>query len=95
MITKHPDQNGPITQAEGSNVVLRCEAKGTGPLTYQWMRKSGSLPKNIRINNEGQKLTIRNITISDGGEYYCKVDNGGDSVSSMQVQVIVRSKFAQ
>ena len=93
VITRHPNKNGSITEAEGEDVMLKCVANGTGTLNYQWMRKSGPLPKNIRITNTGQKLTINNITVNDSGQYYCKVDNGGESVSSEEVQVIVKSKL--
>ena len=92
VITTHPNNNGPITVAEGSNVMLRCEATGNGRLNYQWRRVSGSLPGNTRRSNGGQTLTIRNIAVNDSGEYYCEVDNGGDSVSSMRVQVTARSE---
>ena len=93
MITRHPNKNGPITEAEGKDIILKCVANGTGALNYQWKRKSGPLPKDMSITNRGQKLTIYNIAINDSGEYYCKVDNGGESVSSMGVQVIVKSKL--
>ena len=92
MITTHPNNNGPITIAEGSNVMLRCEATGNGGLNYQWRRVSGSLPSSARTSNGGQTFTIHNITVDDSGEYYCEVDNGGESVSSMRVQVTARSK---
>ena len=91
VITRHPNYNGPITVAEGSDVVLICRAIGDGKLDYQWMRVSGSLPKNIRISNNGQRLTIHNITVSDSGQYYCNVSNNEGSVSSMKVQVTVKS----
>ena len=91
MITVHPNGNGTITAAEGSHVQLRCEATGNGTLNYQWMRVSESLPDNAR-NRKTSTLTIRNIKVNDGGQYYCEVDNGGDSVSSMRVQVTVRSE---
>ena len=90
MITTHPNNNGPITVAEGSNVMLRCEATGNGTLSYQWRRVSGSLT-NVRGKNS-KTLTIRNIAVSDSGQYYCEVDNGGDIVSSMRVQVTARSE---
>ena len=90
MITTHPNNNGPITVVEGSNVMLRCEATGNGTLNYQWRRVSGSLP-NVRGKNS-KTLTIRNIAVSDSGQYYCEVDNGGDIVSSMRVQVTARSE---
>jgi len=72
-------------------VVLRCEATGEGTLNYQWRRLSGSLPDNVQGNNT-TNLTITNITVSDGGEYYCLVDNGGTGVSSSRLFVIVKSK---
>ena len=92
MITTGNYSNGPITIAEGSNVRLRCEVTSGGTLNYQWRRVSGSLPSNVRISNGGQTLTIRNIAVSDSGQYYCEVDNGGDSVSSMRVLVTARSE---
>ena len=91
MITTHPNKEGNITVAEDSNVTLICRATGGEPLTYQWMRVSGSLPKNIRISNKGRKLTIHNITVSDGGQYYCNVSDNESSVSSMRVNVTVKS----
>ena len=91
MITTHPNNNGNITVAEDSNVMLRCEATGNGILKYQWRRVSGSLPGNVRGKNS-KTLTIRNIAVRDSGQYYCVVDNGGDSVSSMRVQVTARSE---
>ena len=72
---------------------MRCTATGNGTLNYQWRRVSGSLPSNVRMSNGGQSLTIRNISVSDSGQYYCEVDNGGDSVSSMRVQVTARSEL--
>ena len=91
VITEHPNENGPITVAEGSDVVLRCRATGDEPLTYQWMRVSGSLPNNARPNTNGRKLTIHNIAVSDSGQYYCNVSNNEGSVSSMKVNVTVKS----
>ena len=91
VITVHPNENGPITVAEGSDVVLRCRATGDEPLTYQWMRVSGSLPNNARPNTNGRKLTIHNIAVSNRGQYYCNVSNDEGSVSSMEVNVTVKS----
>ena len=93
VITRHPNYNGPITVAEGSNVVLRCEATGNGTLNYQWRRVSGSLPSNTRIGNGGQMLTLRNIQVDDSGQYCCEVNNGGEKVNSSKVQVTVKSQL--
>ena len=93
VITTHPNNNGPITVAEGSDVVLRCEATGNGTLNYQWKKAPKSAPRNARMSNGGKTLTLCNIMISDSGQYYCEVDNGGESVSSMRVQVTVKSQL--
>ena len=93
MITTGNNSNGPVAVAERSDVVLRCEVTSGGTLNYQWRRVSGSLPGNVRMSNGGQTLTIRNIAVSDSGQYYCVVDNGGDSISSMIVQVTARSEL--
>ena len=83
---------GPITVAEGNNVELKCRATGNETLTYQWMRVSGSLPNNTK-GKTTPTLTICNIAVSDNGQYYCEVNNDdGASMSSMKVQVIVKSK---
>ena len=92
VIITHPNSNGSIIVAEGNNVVLICEATGEGTLNYQWIKVSGSLPEGV-LGNKDSHLIIRNIAVNDSGQYYCKVDNGGTSVSSMKAQVIVKSKL--
>ena len=84
--------NGPVIVVEGSDVMLRCEVTGDENLNYQWSRVLGSLSDNVGGINS-KTLTIRNIAVNDSGQYYCEVDNGGDSVSSMRIQVTARSKL--
>ena len=91
VITRHLNHNGPIAVAEGSDVVLKCEATGNGTLNYQWGRVSGSLPSNARRSNGGKRLTINNIGVSDNGQYYCEVDNGGERVRSSRVPMTAKS----
>ena len=93
VITRHPNHTGPITVAEGSDVVLRCEATGNGTLNYQWRRVSGSLPSNARKGNNGRTLTLNSIQVDDSGQYYCEVDNGGERVNSSKVQVTAKSQL--
>ena len=93
VITTHPNNNGPITVAEGNDVVLRCEATGEGTLNYQWRRLSGSLPNRARLSDNNRTLTIRRISTDDNGEYNCEVYNGGTSVSSNRVQVTARGEL--
>ena len=68
-----------------------CRATGDEPLTYQWMRVSELLPKSAKRGNNGRRLTIRNVTVNDSGQYYCNVSDNEGSVSSMKVQVTVKS----
>ena len=93
MITRHPNYNGPIRVAVGSNVMLECQATGDGTLSYHWRRVSGSLPSNARRSNGGQTLTLQNIGVSDNGQYYCEVDNGEEKVISSRVQVTAISQW--
>ena len=91
VITRHPNYNGPITVAVGSDVVLECQATGDGKLNYHWRRESESIPSNARRNNGGRTLALRNMVVNNNGLYYCEVDNGGDRVTSSRVQVTAKS----
>ena len=82
MITTHPNNDGPITVSEGSNIVLRCKATGV----------SGALPKNS-VSNGGRTLTLHNLASDDSGQYYCEVDNRRSKVTSNKVQVTVKSQL--
>jgi len=93
VITTHPNKDGPITVAEGSDVKLECKATGNGTLNYEWKRALGSLPHNAKRSDGGKTLTIRNITISDSGQYYCEVNDVETNVTSLKAQVTVRSKL--
>ena len=92
VITIQPNSNGDIIVVEGNSVTLWCKAIGGGTLNYQWTRVSESLPEVVLQNTADTHLMISNITVNDTGKYYCKVDNGGTCVSSMRVQVLVKSK---
>ena len=93
VITRHPNYDGAITVAEGSDVVLECQATGNGTLNYQWRRVSGLLRGSVERTDKGQTLTIDNMGVSDNGQYYCEVDNGGEKVTSSRVQVTAKSQL--
>ena len=92
MITRHPNDNGNITVAEGSDVTLKCTATGDGTLNYQWRRVSGSLPSNSRVRRNGN-LDLFRIAVASSGQYYCEVSDDEGNVTSMRVQVTVKSKL--
>ena len=90
VVSIRPNEN--ITIPEEGNVTLRCEATGEGTFNYQWIRVSQPSSE-VDLKNKETYLIIFNVTVNDTGEYFCKVDNGGTSVSSVGVQVIVKSKL--
>ena len=92
VITTHPNNNGPITISEGSDVVLTCKATGQGTLNYQWRKVSGALPKNS-ISNGGQTLTLHNLASDDSGQYYCEVYSKKNKATSKKVQVTIKSQL--
>ena len=92
MVTIYPNDNGSVLVPEESNVTLRCEATGEGTFSYQWIRVLEPSSE-VDLKNEDSNLAIINVTNNDTGLYYCEVDIGGTSVSSMRVQVVVRSKL--
>ena len=71
--------------------MLRCKATGDGKVDHQWMRMLRPLPKNTMTSSSGRRLSIHNITVSDSGQYYCSVSDNEGSVSSMKVNVTVKS----
>ena len=90
MINTDTNNNGSFIVAQGIDLVLKCKVTGNGPLNFKWMRESKQLPNTAVITDGGKTLTVDDIAVSDGGQYYCLVDNGGNSVSSMRVQVTVK-----
>ena len=87
---------GPIVVAEGSNVILTCEASNDGKnkYNYQWKKGTEALSTTddqYSIANRGRKFTIANVTVSDNGQYHCEFNINGTIVPSFQVQVIVKS----
>ena len=89
---------GPIVVAEGSDVIMTCEASdddGTQSYRYQWKKGTQLLRKKDRydLGRRGRDFTISNVTISDSGQYHCEFNINGEDVPSFEVQVIVKSEL--
>ncbi|XP_031562081.1 fibroblast growth factor receptor 2-like isoform X2 [Actinia tenebrosa] len=57
-------------------IKLHCQATGSAPLKYKWIKNSKEISRtNTRINATQGVLTISNLTYSDGGRYTCMVSN--------------------
>ena len=80
---------------EGRTATFTATATGINMQNfgYEWMKKGGSLPNKVSGVN-GAVLTIPNLVESDGGKYYCTVNNEwGNNVSSGDVTLTVFGKY--
>ncbi|XP_073903865.1 Fc receptor-like protein 2 isoform X2 [Castor canadensis] len=78
---------------EGQKLVLLCSvAKGTGNITFSWHRKAteNSLGNKKTQGFLSTELEIQAMKESDAGEYYCRADNGHESIQSKVVNIFVK-----
>lgn len=75
----------------GGTITLKCEANGTGPLSFTWLQDgdndSGNLTEvekgAVTSDDTSSQLVISNVATSDEGNYYCKVlSDIGEAISS-------------
>jgi hypothetical protein len=81
---------------EGQKLVLLCSvAKGTGNITFSWHRKAteNSLGNKKTQGFLSTELEIQAMKESDAGEYYCRADNGHESIQSKVVNIFVKSEL--
>ena len=79
-----------VTKGDAAEFTATASDRDTTKFTYQW-KKWG---KGHLLYGSTKKLTISNITKSDGGQYYCIVTNEwGSSVKSSKVFLIFEGKY--
>ncbi|KAL9952577.1 hypothetical protein ACROYT_G039847 [Oculina patagonica] len=90
MITHKPSS---VVVEEGQNVSLLCQATGQPTPMVTWRKLYGKTPKD-RTSFEQGKLSIVNVTRSEGGDYVCLAKNllNEDSVL-VQITVFEALKF--
>lgn len=76
----------------GNLVQLQCLAHGTPPLTFQWSRMAGVLPKRAVVRNE--LLHLEPLGPADSGRYRCQVSNKVGSAEAFAL-VLVQGKQLQ
>tara|TARA_B100000683_G_scaffold127121_1_gene124734 strand:+ start:2940 stop:4619 length:1680 start_codon:yes stop_codon:yes gene_type:complete len=76
-------QSGNQVVSEGSDVVLRISAMGSGIL-YQWYRDGVSIP-----GATANALSLNDVDSDDGGSYYCVASNAAGSTRSGTITVNV------
>ena len=74
----------------GEVIRLQCLAHGTPPLTYQWSKLNGTLPRRAEL--QGGDLQINLATAEDAGSYKCVASNKVGR-SETVAKVTVRCKY--
>lgn len=73
----------------GETLQLQCLAHGTPPLSFQWSRVGGSLPRRVTARNE--MLRFEPAAPEDSGRYHCRVTNKVGSAEAF-AQVLVQGE---
>jgi hypothetical protein len=72
------------TAISGETVVFSVEARGDGPLSYQWRKNAGDLAAQTNAT-----LTLTNVQIADAGDYAVLVSNAAGAVLSASARLEV------
>ncbi|XP_068918954.1 Fc receptor-like protein 4 isoform X2 [Petaurus breviceps papuanus] len=78
---------------EGEKLVFICSvAQGTGNITFSWHREGmkASLGEKTQHSLE-EKFVLSAVKESDAGKYYCTASNGINTISSLRVNVTMKS----
>ena len=75
-----------VTEAEGYNVTLTCNAIGNPEPNISWTVKGSRMDTSnnprISFSQDKKKMIITNVTRTDSGEYRCMATNSlGDATS--------------
>ena len=79
-------QPRPFTGLEGDSLVLRVEATGSKPLSYQWSKDGQSI-----VGVQSETLIVDSLKESDAGTYAVSIENQAGSVRSDAAVVVVRA----
>ena len=91
-ITVHPDN---VTEKEGKNATLLCNAMGNPVPKISWNKGGLPLSNNSRVNlsADNKHLTITNVKRVDSGEYRCVATNSLGYVTSNPAYLGVQCKW--
>ncbi|PIC43475.1 hypothetical protein B9Z55_004200 [Caenorhabditis nigoni] len=77
------------TKSSGDEVRFKCEALGTPPLKFIWLKNKGPIEKSkrvkIRDKENSSRLVITQLDVLDSGYYQCIVSNPAASVNTTSV----------
>lgn len=79
---------------EGQKLILLCSVTaGTGNVTFSWYREATGTSLGMKTQHSlSAELEIPAVKESDAGKYYCRADNGHESIQSKVVNIPVRSE---
>uniref|UniRef100_A0A2K6KDS5 Fc receptor like 2 n=1 Tax=Rhinopithecus bieti TaxID=61621 RepID=A0A2K6KDS5_RHIBE len=77
---------------EGQKLILLCSVTaGTGNVTFSWYREATGTSLGMKTQHSlSAELEIPAVKESDAGKYYCRADNGHESIQSKVVNIPVR-----
>lgn len=72
-----------LQKVEGQSATFTVVAAGSGTVTYAWYNTAGPLSNGGRISGaDSATLTISNLTVADGDNYYVIVTGAGQATST-------------
>nr|XP_015222284.1 PREDICTED: uncharacterized protein LOC107079839 [Lepisosteus oculatus] len=80
-----------ITVVTETEAVLHCSVQGVPFPTVQWFKNSQPLLEeegHLSLENTGQLLVFKNVSLEDEGYYYCEARNGVDTVTSQTAYLL-------
>ncbi|RZF35776.1 hypothetical protein LSTR_LSTR012074 [Laodelphax striatellus] len=80
VILQVPSKDEVIT--DGVDIVMRCDAEGSGELRFEWFRNAERLRKTDRYQFKANKFHLKGATPRDNGVYKCAATNEAGTVTS-------------
>ena len=89
-ITSHPHSKQLLI---GSNLSLTCTLSISSNVIFSWIHNGTIIKTQLVVNGGTGRLTISNVSYSDGGSYVCIVRSGSLSVTSNTATIIMFGKL--
>ncbi|XP_066569159.1 roundabout homolog 3 isoform X2 [Amia ocellicauda] len=73
-----------------TEAVLHCSVQGFPFPVVQWYKNNQPLENrtHLRLEDQGQLLVFKNVSVEDEGSYYCEAQNGVDTVTSQAAYLL-------
>ena len=76
------------------DAVLDCGVTGTPPPSVTWYKDDATLALDARVQQlVSGSLSVSDVRLSDGGDYYCVASNAVGSVRSLTASVELASEY--